>query len=81
MMIPVYCYTIAVLCFIFIYLVLLLNPTHSKIDWALSSLPTFSFPEINLLEPVKLQSCFFQHGRLWLRFQFGDKHKGKKSDL
>ena len=57
------------------------NQTHSKIDCALFSLPGCSFLGISLLEPVLLQTPIFQHGRLRLRFQFCDKHKGEKSDL
>ena len=60
----------------------LANRTNSKIDCALSSLPAFTFSGIILPEPVRLQTCFFfQHGRLRLRFQFGDKYKGEMSDL
>ena len=50
----------------------LANRTHCKIDCALSSLPVFTFPGIILLESVRLQTCIFQHGRLRLRFQFGE---------
>ena len=50
--------------------------THSKIVCAFSSLPAFTFPGISLLEQVRLQIFFFQHGQLRLRFQFGDKQKG-----
>ena len=58
MRIPVYRYTIAVPCFILVYLVLLIEGT-AKIDCALSSLPTFTFPGVILLEPVRLQTCIF----------------------
>ena len=42
----------------------LANRTHIKIDCALSGLLAFTFPGIILLEPVRLQTCFFQYGGL-----------------
>ena len=53
----------------------------AKINCALSSIPAITFLRIILLEPVQLQTCLFQYGGLCLRFQFGDKYKGEKSDL